>query len=247
MAQEDIAPGAARRVPARPELPAPWSLGVPLAVAALLLVVDRGAPRWYALWISGERGALEIGQFLVVLAGLAMALAALRLPRVRASRVLAGWFTLAALGCLYVAGEEVSWGQHLANWSTPAYWQAINDQGETNLHNTSVWLDQHPRSLLELGVVAGGVVLPLLMRLRPGLARRRLAVLAPPMALVPTALLAELVRLPERLSSALDRDLHVFLRASEVQELYFYLFVLLYLAAMRRRLAGPASTGARGP
>src|SRR3546814_4167282 len=54
-----------------------------------------------------------------------------------------------------MAGEEASWGQHYAGWLTPDNWQALNDQGETNLHNTSSWLDQKPRTLLEIGVIVG--------------------------------------------------------------------------------------------
>lgn len=220
-------------------------LALPLGAAAVLLLFGRPSPGTYVDWTSSERGPVEIAQVLVVLAGLAAAISVLRLPRVRADRWLRAWFGLAALGCFYIAGEEVSWGQQILNWSTPGYWQELNDQNETNLHNTSVWLDQRPRSLLELGVIVGGIVLPLVRRWRPGLLRGRYAVLIPPLALLPSAVLAELARLPARLSGAFDRSWHLFQRGSEVQELYFYLFVLLYLVAMHRRL-GAASDSDRG-
>src|SRR5690606_24599741 len=74
------------------------------------------------------------------------------------------WLAAGALGCLYIAGEEISWGQHIIGWGTPEYWAALNDQNETNLHNTSSWLDQKPRLLLEIGVVFGGLVMPLIAR-----------------------------------------------------------------------------------
>lgn len=40
-----------------------------------------------------------------------------------------------ALGAIWVAGEEVSWGQRLFDIATPAALGAINEQHEFNLHN----------------------------------------------------------------------------------------------------------------
>ncbi|MGH2543892.1 MAG: hypothetical protein ACRDIB_13905 [Ardenticatenaceae bacterium] len=48
--------------------------------------------------------------------------------------VLRGYLLLAALFFLF-AMEEVSWGQRIVGWKTPAAWQDINYQDETNLHN----------------------------------------------------------------------------------------------------------------
>ncbi|WP_316347375.1 tetratricopeptide repeat protein [Desulfuromonas acetoxidans] len=45
------------------------------------------------------------------------------------------FFALLALSCLYVSGEEISWGQRLLNLETPAFFQQHNLQQETNLHN----------------------------------------------------------------------------------------------------------------
>ena len=73
------------------------------------------------------------------------------------------WFGLAALCCLYVAGEEISWGQHLFDWATPENWSEVNDQNETNIHNTSSWFDQKPRLVLLIGTVFGSLILPYLL------------------------------------------------------------------------------------
>jgi hypothetical protein len=45
------------------------------------------------------------------------------------------------LGILFLIcfGEEVSWGQRFVNWNTPGWLEAINLQGETNLHNIEVF------------------------------------------------------------------------------------------------------------
>ena len=74
------------------------------------------------------------------------------------------WTVIFGLGCVYFLGEEISWGQHLGGWETPDAWKEINDQNETNLHNTSGWLDQIPRTVLTIGIICGGVIFPLLRR-----------------------------------------------------------------------------------
>src|SRR3546814_16819658 len=96
------------------------------------------------------------------------------------------------LGSVYMAGEEASWGQHYAGWLTPEGWQAINDQGETNLHNTSSWLDQKPRTLLAIGVLVAGIIVPLPVRRRPANREGRFALLLPPLVGLPVSLLAAL-------------------------------------------------------
>jgi len=74
------------------------------------------------------------------------------------------WTVIFGLGCIYFLGEEISWGQHLGGWETPDAWKEVNDQNETNLHNTSGWLDQIPRTVLTIGIICGGFIFPLLQR-----------------------------------------------------------------------------------
>ena len=74
------------------------------------------------------------------------------------------WCVVYGLGCIYFLGEEISWGQHLFGWETPDAWKALNDQDETNLHNTSGWLDQVPRTVLTFGILLGGFIYPLVQR-----------------------------------------------------------------------------------
>lgn len=207
-----------------------WTLWLPLCAAVFLALSGGLANAWYGRWMDGEQGVVEMAQWLVVSAAVVVAARAIGGPEVRRSSFLLVWFALAALACFYVAGEEVSWGQHFLQWNTPDYWRAINDQEETNLHNASAWFDQKPRAVLELGVVVGGLLAPLARRLRPGLLRGLSDLVAPTAATVPIALLAELAGFSKRL------DLNLFYRPSEIQELYFYLFVLVYLLVLRGRL-----------
>jgi len=49
---------------------------------------------------------------------------------------------LAAAACLLFALEEISWGQRIFGWETPAFLRGANYQGETNLHNLVFGLPQ---------------------------------------------------------------------------------------------------------
>lgn len=217
-----------------------WWLWLPVAVVLALFAWPQAFPASYRVWIGGERGALELLHVLIPLASLVLAGRMLFLAQVRRQPLLWAWLALAALGSLYIAGEEASWGQHYLGWATPEGWQGLNDQNETNLHNTSSWLDQKPRTLLELGVIIGGIVIPLAALRWPAIRRARLAIILPPFLCLPSAVIAEAVRMSGRALSVLAPGTTLFERASEVQELYFYLFILLYLIMLRRRLRGQA-------
>ena len=54
------------------------------------------------------------------------------------------------LALIYYLGEEISWGQHFFKWGSPEFFLDNNNQGETNLHNLSNLLDQLPRTFVIL-------------------------------------------------------------------------------------------------
>ncbi len=51
------------------------------------------------------------------------------------SWTLRSFYFLGAVAMLFVAGEEISWGQRLFEWETPDFMMSLNQQGESNLHN----------------------------------------------------------------------------------------------------------------
>ena len=214
-----------------------WWLALPLVLAAALSLTAHAAPEVYKRWVIGEQGLLELGQLAIMLAACLVALRTLFLPALRTRSLLMAWVALATLSAVYIAGEEASWGQHFFAWQTPATWSAINDQGETNLHNISSWLDQKPRLLLEAGVILGGIVIPLAALWCPQIRQMPGAVILPPLHCLPAAALAEFARFSERILDALGSQIYPFHRPSEVQELFFYLFMLLYLITLYRRLS----------
>ena len=148
------------------------------------------------------------------------------------------WFGIAALGSLYVGGEETSWGQTYLHWGTPESWMAINDQAETNLHNTSDWLDQKPKILLEIGVLVGGIIVPALARWKPHKLPSRFAAIYPTWQTSVAAGTALTLKIIDTVQDRVDG--HLFWRISEAIEIFVYYFVLIYLIEMLRRFKSRA-------
>ncbi|MBT4045729.1 MAG: hypothetical protein HOF11_19690 [Rhodospirillaceae bacterium] len=215
-----------------------------LPVAAIVIELGfriANEPLYRRLWQS-ELGPVESGTVIALVLGIAAGLFALRHWAGLPTFWLRGWLVLVLLGSFYFCGEEASWGQHWLGWETPGAINELNDQGETNLHNTSSWLDQKPRLLLELGVLTGGLLYPLFLWLR----RRQRPVdpddvhywLWPGPQLLPTAILAMAIGLPQRLEKWFGWPIPwpLDIRASETQEFYFGLFLALYLWSLQQRL-----------
>ena len=113
------------------------------------------------LYLYGEDGWIEILTVIFLLVAIFFGVMFLLLNKVPSHGWIRWWMVLLILGSIYFAGEEASWGQHLFGYNTPEYWLNFNDQGETNLHNTSPLFDQLPRTLLSVAALIGGVLAPL--------------------------------------------------------------------------------------
>ncbi|MFP6681009.1 MAG: hypothetical protein VCB07_02300 [Gammaproteobacteria bacterium] len=215
-------------------------LWFPPLLLLIIVPIKILSPDFYALWIDGELGLIELATPLISIAGVVIGVKLLRTASRLPTMRLRVWVLFITLGCVYFAGEELSWGQHLFGWGTPEYLEALNDQEETNMHNISSWFDQKPRMLLEIWVLVGGVIWPFVRdkdRFSTARVKQEAYWFWPTFEVFPTALLAILVRLPERLKSLFDiEQLPLELRFSEPQEYYFALFLLIYLASIRKRL-----------
>ena len=228
------------RATAPEQLPRWLWLWFPPVLVFLLVPIKIVSPEFYASWMDGELGLIELATPLISLAGAVVGIKLMRKAAALPTRRLRLWMLLMTLSCIYFAGEELSWGQHLFGWGTPEHLEAVNDQEETNLHNISSWFDQKPRLILELWVLIGGVLWPLrCLTVRGGASQSsgESDWFLPTIELLPTALLAIIVRLPERIKSLFEiEQLPLEFRFSEPQEYYFALFLLIYLASVHRRL-----------
>lgn len=208
-------------------------LWIPVTVILMLISCELFLPPSAIGYIVQENGPLELLQFAVLCMALVYALACLHAAMKDKQKWLSVFYGLAALGCFYIGGEEISWGQQFFKWATPELWLAVNDQQETNLHNTTSWLDQKPRLLIELGVVFGGLVLPLLLRYCGGIIPSWLKTIAPPGRMAVIAGIFLVVKILDKTGDI--SDFVFFKRGSEIIEIYIYYFILVYLYYMLRR------------
>jgi len=209
-------------------------LWLPLLVAVVQVCLELLLPVQTLAVLHSESGPHELMQFLIIFAALAVSATMLLKINFKQAPWLGAWVGIATLSCLYVAGEEISWGQHIMDWATPDYWDNLNDQGETNLHNTSSWLDQKPRLILEIGVIVGGLIIPFLMRVKPNALPKRFAIIYPAGTLCVTAGIFLIMKIVDKADAL---GIQFFERGSEVQELYLFYFVLLYCLELNKRLA----------
>ena len=232
-------------------LPCWQRLWFPPVLIVVVMAVRIADHAFYRRWVEGELGLIELATPLVALLGCIVGVRlALDLRHAAVPMLLRAWIAVLALACFYLAGEELSWGQQLFHWQTPEAIVAVNDQQETNLHNMSSWFDQKPRLLLELWVLFGGIVLPLI-EWRRGTRHAEDSFrywFWPTLDCLPTAVLAIAIRLPPRVKDLLEWPVLPYeIRYSEPQEYYFALFLLLYLASLSLRTRALVdSTTARG-
>ena len=212
-----------------------WWLGIPVVTAIFILATAWLTPDFYLKWVLPEGyGFLELGHFFIPLAAAIIAFRQLFKPFVRARPFTFAFLLFAGLACIYIAGEEHSWGQHFFYWNTPSYWTEVNRQAETNLHNVHEWLNHQPRAVLQVGIFIGGLLVPLAAWFFPIVRRNRWSLFLPAAALVPTALGWLFFRGVSQLNKSYGHALVQ--RPSESVETFMYLFLLFYLIMLARRI-----------
>jgi hypothetical protein len=214
-----------------------WWLGVPVVIGIFVVVSFRIAPEFYHRWVAREGpGILETMQFIWMVMGLAIAVQLLFDPFVRARPFVLTVTILAALTCLYIGGEEEGWGQHIFEWQEPELVTELNPEGEIGLHTINPAFEQVPRQLLVIGVLIGGLIVPLAARFYPGLRTFRLALFLPAAALVPTAAGVVFFKFWEFLTKhGVAPEFGK--RPSETIECYLFFFLLGYLVIFERRIS----------
>ena len=209
-------------------------------IAARLLIPDIYL---YEDWVESERGMVENGTAVALIPAIVLGLRALRHRALLPNRWLVAWLVGLIAAAVFFAGEEISWGQQWLGWDSPDFVLALNEQGKFNLHNIDKQLTSRtPNFLAGLVVLLGGVVFPLWQRWAGAYFTRPTDWrywMAPTRVVVPTAAIALVLRVIDRLLVWFDLDdvAPMDIDFSELPELYIALFLTLYIYSMFRRLA----------
>lgn len=139
-----------------------WVLLGLVALNACYWLAYAWAPTFHARWLRGEDHLVEWITFL----GFAGAgVLCLRLASRRATRRVRLWRLGLALFFLVCAGEEISWGQRVFGFGTPASMVEENEQDEVNLHNLKLSFI-HPVAIASWCIKSFGILGPLFLLLR---------------------------------------------------------------------------------
>jgi lysylphosphatidylglycerol synthetase-like protein (DUF2156 family) len=204
---------------------------VPLLVILLPFV-------WFAIagndrMLKGEAGIVENMTVLFLVVAIGFCIASLsRANKLALTGFLQAWLFILIMGAAYFALEEISYGQHMFGWGTADSWKELNDQDETNLHNVHAMFDQVPRALLTLGILIGGVILPLYRHFRHIRLEEsdRFYWQWPTLDCVTIGLLVILIR---PILSVFDTEI---INTGETKENLFALFILLYCVSIHSRI-----------
>ena len=213
-----------------------WRVWAPIVAPIALGAIAAIDPDRYYAYFEGEQGVLEFLHALLPLLAAAIAMRLLFTASIRRDALVAAWLAFFVIGGLYLGGEEASWGQHYFGWSTPEGWAEINRQEETNLHNTSFWLDRFPRIVMTVGIIVGGLILPYIKLRRPDLIPPRLDFIVPPLALstlTAVMIAGEILSGLRETTGAIGSILHF--RPGEMQENFITAFIFFYVVALGQR------------
>jgi hypothetical protein len=168
----------------------------PIAVLAAIfgskLAFFGSDPAFYR-WLSQEDGVVEWATFAAYLGAGILALPVARAQRARHRPFLGALYALLAIALLFVALEEISWGQRLFGIETPDAFSS-NAQEELNVHNLPSVQRYLHWAYVVVGLVGGmaWTLLPWVRRIRP---LAWLEELTPPWTLAPYFLSVSVVYL----------------------------------------------------
>ena len=168
-----------------PQSVARWTFWAP--VIGAVAVAATFAHRRIYYWVLAEDHPVEWLQFALVFGGCLLAAATGWRLRREGDLLGALVFALFALGLFVIAGEEISWGQRVFAFGTPADLASVNNEREFNVHDITKGIPlQSAFKLVELLLGFLGLAAPLyLARTRRALRRRVWQLLTPPLFLVP--------------------------------------------------------------
>jgi hypothetical protein len=152
-----------------------FHLAVPLLLLLYLISTKVISPSFYKTLVI-EDGPIEYATAVAYFIGCFLGLSLARRLTKRGLWSWAGFYTLMSVGFLFIAMEEISWGQRIFHLSTPAFFEERNIQEEIGIHNMSGFRALLHPAYMVIGFVGAfgslilsglGVPKPVLARLLP--------------------------------------------------------------------------------
>lgn len=205
---------------------------------------------WYVL-MTFKEGPTEYAAVLILLPGIFAAVYAVARRKRFPGKKLGAWMLICALGLTYFAGEELSWGHHIAvSWFgkevQPETVTALglNEQGETNIHNLDNFagkmLGRNSKNVVEMWCYIGALAIPLVLAKRkpPLDPSDRGYWFWPTTATVVCAVIVFLTYRPVRLYIKLAsiEEEPYWARQSELQEFFMAATLVIYVCSIAWRL-----------
>jgi len=212
----------------------PWVSRPILGLALLVLTLTLLPHRW-DLWLLSESGPVELGTAALFVAAAVAAVKHVKTHREQLPRIYRVAFGLFAAAALFVALEELSYGQHLLSFRSPEWFQHHNKQNELNLHNLyGSSISRRMRLLGSIAIPAVCIILPLIYRKRPEAwtPNHWTHFLLPGTELITLVVLAQLVTVPNKLPEELVGE---WSRLGEIKELYWAVAAYCYIRGLSRR------------
>jgi len=145
-----------------------WA-ALPIVVLTIYVAARALLSDGWQKFIYAENGPIELGTSACFALAGGAALALARKTRGRMPIVFRGMFVLFALASWFVALEEISYGQQLFGWNSPAWFEQNNHHGQTNLHNL---MGNRPSHLLKNfanhATLVGFIIVPVIAMFRSG-------------------------------------------------------------------------------
>ena len=225
----------------------------PIFIPLIFIFVKKINMDFFIIFFTGESGIIENGTFLILLIAIIISISSLKIIKknIRKKKLFI-FISLFTLSIIYFAGEEINWGQRLFQWKAPLFFEIYNEQyigdtSETNFHNITSWLDQKPRILLTFFVLVGGILCPFYFNKNKNIKNFKYWIL-PKIYCFPTALVCLFFYILDNsykilcygkpginITCKYIPQVLVF-RTSEIIELYFALFLLIYILSINLEL-----------
>jgi hypothetical protein len=93
--------------------------------------------RNFGIWLLAENNPVELLTFIFLLFGSIYGFSFSFKSRKSHEKYVSIFFGVFSIFLIFIAMEEIAWGQHIFHFETPSEWKKINLQGETTIHNLS--------------------------------------------------------------------------------------------------------------